>query len=749
MRKIATFVVLSLTASLPVAIDSAHATTDTSPSSYVLDALDESKIVDKDINELDGPQEFETDGSLPSNTPRGRSLSPDTSAQPEDDAEADLESFGDESSSMEGGPGESADPDAVEDSDTPGEDLAPESEQSLAEQETSQPESDDYTLLTEPLETEGFHVAGVTWQGATPEQVDVRAYSNGEWTEWFNLEIDVTGDGKDGTDPIMAAGSEGIQVRASGEVLPDSLDVHLMTGEGNNGTELKSEPQEAGAQPDPDTELEPAENVSVTSERDGQDFLLSDARSNEPAAMQLATTHKSANLKSVPFSQNIVSRTQWGAPREATWRTQYESLQGAIVHHTDGSNSYTQSQAPGIVRGIWNYHTYTRGWGDIGYNFLIDKFGTVYEGRSGSVAANSGEMAVGAHAAPANTGSVGVSVLGSYTGNTTPSNTVLDTIADVIAWQFAMADVDPAGTFTYRNTSGNNVTTNAISGHRDISATLCPGNIYPRLGTIRSSVASKIDEYTPSPTPTPGQRPTFDRAESSGSKWPQDNAWSLGDITGNNTTDLLLRDPDGFIHVYEGRGDNSFRSPFQIGRGWNIFPELYTGVDFDGDSVPDILGIDRNEELFLYSGNGRGGVNEGEQIGRGWNFEHHMVFEEGPSGNPAIVGITKSGILRAYHTDGHGEFTESPVVGNSFAHLIGAVPVGDWDNSGYSDMVYVNESGYLHFMSDPIQNGFSESVQIGQKWDGLTIMPGDSSGGENKLLVISPDGKLKTYIFST
>ncbi|WP_022871608.1 N-acetylmuramoyl-L-alanine amidase [Yaniella halotolerans] len=755
MRKITPLVLLSFTASSLVATETAHATTDTAPSSYVIDLLQESKIIDKELAELENPEEFEIESAARSNIPQGRPVSTDSTAQLEEDSEAEVEhlqeghsrvqeeSLGEDETS-----GESPDNNTVEETPQQQEEQVPDTEPVPDEQE-SPSATGTYSLLTDPLETEAFHVAGVTWEGTAPEQIDIRAYSNDGWSEWLNLEIDETDEGTDGTEPIMAAGSDGIQVRASGEILPDAFNVHLMTGDGSTGEEKGSKASEAEDQPAQDTELKPAENVSATTSRNDHNFLLSNTTVDETPQTQLASNRLSANIKAVPFSKNIVSRTQWGAPRDASWRTRYASLEGAIVHHTAGTNSYTRAQAPNIVKGIWSYHTFTRGWGDIGYNFLIDKYGTVYEGRSGSVDSKAGEMAIGAHAAPANTGSVGVSVLGSYTGNTNPSSTVLDTISEIIAWQFAMADIDPKGTFTYRNSSGNNVSTNAISGHRNISATICPGNIYPRLGTIRNSVASKIDDYAPNPTPTPTQRPVFDRAESSGSKWPLDNAWSVGDLTTNDTTDLLLRDPEGYIHVYEGRGDNSFRSPVQIGRGWNIFPELYTGVDFDGDSVPDILGIDKEEQLFRYSGNGRGGVHEGDQIGRGWNFEHHMVFEEGPGKNPAIVGITNDGILRVYQTDGRGSFTDSPVVGSNFSHLHGAVPVGDWDNTGYSDMVYVTDAGYLHFMSDPIQNDFSNSVQIGQKWDGLTIMPGDSSGGENKLLVIAPDGKLMTYIFTT
>ena len=92
----------------------------------------------------------------------------------------------------------------------------------------------------------------------------------------------------------------------------------------------------------------------------------------------------------------IVSRAQWGV--DETWRVgspSYAAVKMAFVHHTDGSNDYTPSQSAAIVRGIYYYHPRVRGWNDIGYNFLIDRYGTVFEGRyGGSPRARSGRTSM-------------------------------------------------------------------------------------------------------------------------------------------------------------------------------------------------------------------------------------------------------------------------------------------------------------------------------------------------------------------
>ncbi|MDX6436301.1 MAG: hypothetical protein QOK34_1135, partial [Gaiellaceae bacterium] len=111
-------------------------------------------------------------------------------------------------------------------------------------------------------------------------------------------------------------------------------------------------------------------------------------------------------------SPPLLSRETWGA-NEAIRRaapSYAQSVQYAVVHHTAGTNSYSASQSAAIVRGIEVYHVKGNGWNDIGYNFLVDKYGQVFEGRYGGI----DKPVIGAHAEGFNTGSVGVAVLGNY-----------------------------------------------------------------------------------------------------------------------------------------------------------------------------------------------------------------------------------------------------------------------------------------------------------------------------------------------
>src|ERR671936_1788015 len=196
---------------------------------------------------------------------------------------------------------------------------------------------------------------------------------------------------------------------------------------------------------------------------------------------------------SIAGSPPIISRLAWGA-NEAIRRAppQYApTLQFALVHHTAGTNSYTRAQSAAIVRGIEVYHVQGNGWNDIGYNFLVDKYGQVFEGRYGGIDRN----VVGAHAQGFNTGSVGVALLGTYT-RATASPAALRSLDALLAWRLDLAHVDPRSALTYlsggnpRFGAGVPVFLRAISGHRDTGYTSCPGNaLYRQLPAIARGTA--------------------------------------------------------------------------------------------------------------------------------------------------------------------------------------------------------------------------------------------------------------------
>ena len=196
---------------------------------------------------------------------------------------------------------------------------------------------------------------------------------------------------------------------------------------------------------------------------------------------------------SMTGSPPLISRPAWGA-NEAIRRaapSYARTVQLAIVHHTAGTTAYTASQSAAIVRGIEVYHVKGNGWNDIGNNFLIDKYGQVFEGRYGGVDKN----VIGAHAEGFNTGSVGIALIGTYQ-TTAPTTAEKTALVNLLAWRLDMAHVDPLSTLTFvsggdaRFPAGTPVFLRAVSGHRDTGFTTCPGAVlYSTLGALARQAA--------------------------------------------------------------------------------------------------------------------------------------------------------------------------------------------------------------------------------------------------------------------
>lgn len=202
----------------------------------------------------------------------------------------------------------------------------------------------------------------------------------------------------------------------------------------------------------------------------------------------------------------VVSRTAWGSPDGQGSRVaaDYRGVDHLVVHHTADSNSLyaTEPNWAARVRAIWVYHTINRGWGDIGYNYLIDPNGVVYEGRAG------GDNAVGFHDT-ANYGSMGVAMLGTYQ-SMTPRQATQDALVQLLAWKASQRDIDPRASSFYYGCSyskycypynpGSVVPT--IAGHRQVTPghTSCPGDAAMAImPAIRDRVARLMGEGSSQP----------------------------------------------------------------------------------------------------------------------------------------------------------------------------------------------------------------------------------------------------------
>jgi hypothetical protein len=190
----------------------------------------------------------------------------------------------------------------------------------------------------------------------------------------------------------------------------------------------------------------------------------------------------------------ITPRAAWGADRCKPRKTAgYGNVDLAFVHHTDTLNGYSRAQAASVVLGVCLFHRNVNRWNDIGYNFLVDRFGEVFEGRAGGVEA----PVVGAQAGGFNVFSTGVAAIGTYSSVRFPAAGI-NSLAELLAWKLSTLGIPADGTVTVPSNGGpftqfrkgTPVTLNHIAGHRDADSTSCPGSaLYSQLPALRARVA--------------------------------------------------------------------------------------------------------------------------------------------------------------------------------------------------------------------------------------------------------------------
>jgi hypothetical protein len=295
---------------------------------------------------------------------------------------------------------------------------------------------------TGTLEVEPFSLAALTWPaGAESPSATmlIRTRTRRGWSNWFELEDDGHGPDPGGAEANRARrGTDPVLVELS-----DAVEVKLYTSDGVRPSGLRLDLVSPGTDP-------------------------------------------TDSLAAAYGRFTIRTRADWGADESLREQTEpsYGEVSGMFVHHTAGSNSYDEAGVPAIIRSIYVYHVTGRGWRDIGYNFLIDKFGRIWEGRYGGMT----RAVVGAHTLGYNSFAFGAAVLGTYTSKS-PEPEVLGAYENLIAWKFALHDVDPRATVAYPGLA----TLPAISGHRDGVATECPGDeLYGELSTIRQGVTPAL-----------------------------------------------------------------------------------------------------------------------------------------------------------------------------------------------------------------------------------------------------------------
>lgn len=184
----------------------------------------------------------------------------------------------------------------------------------------------------------------------------------------------------------------------------------------------------------------------------------------------------------------IYSRAEWGSPEpngSPSWEPEYREIHRVIVHHTATT---ADGDPAASIRAIWHHHAVSNGWGDIGYNYLVDAAGNIYQGRyyDPNYAETNRVDVVGGHALTWNYGSVGIASIANYSNGVEPSEAVLKSIGNIAAFKIHRYDINPGGFYGEYP---------VILGHRDVLSTACPGGMHDDLPSIRTFAAREYAHY--------------------------------------------------------------------------------------------------------------------------------------------------------------------------------------------------------------------------------------------------------------
>jgi hypothetical protein len=309
-------------------------------------------------------------------------------------------------------------------------------------------------------------LVGIEWQGSSDVRLQPRFMTAaGRWSGWVGAGASAHGPDRPAAplasigDPVWTGGTRLLQIRSSGPLHGAGL--RLVDVSGGVG----------------------AQRVAA-------------ALARSPLAALAASLPLAApSLQAGPGQPPIIARRAWARrmahPRVAP---EYGAVRLAFVHHTENPNGYLAGEVPAMLRAIFFFHREVRGWNDIGYNFVIDAFGRIFEARAGGI----DEPVVGAQAGGYNLVSTGVAVLGSFTARpiSAPARRALQRL---LAWKLALhgvpaqgrvtVHVNPAGAVYSRFPANAPVSLPRIAGHRDADTTDCPGDVlYRQLPAIRPRV---------------------------------------------------------------------------------------------------------------------------------------------------------------------------------------------------------------------------------------------------------------------
>lgn len=581
------------------------------------------------------------------------------------------------------------------------------------------------TSLPEPVT--GYGAVGLTWAHGVEVEEDavgfaVRTRTGDTWSEWMDLDYhddhapdpgtEEARHARPGTDPLLVGDVDQVQVRAAAT---DALPADLRLAVVDPGVATRT----VAAKPALDTDTMDDSSVSDLTTDDG----ATDPPVEEPTP-ELPTEPGEGtdggdeiDLQAATYTPRpqIYSRAQWGADERMRDKSSlsYFEVHAGFVHHTVNANDYSRDEVPGIIRSIYAYHTQSRGWSDIGYNFLVDRFGRIWEGRYGGI----DRPVVGAHTLNYNDYSFAMSAIGNYDIKQ-PSQAMIQAYGALFAWKLSLHGVDASS--TVQRVGSKNF--QAINGHRDAASTACPGRyLFAKIPQIRTLAAEAQRGWagrelesnlasTPHPDlivrrasdgqgfviPTAGLTGFGKGITALSGLTSGDSVVASADLTGDGIGDLVVRTADGGAEIRPGAADGTFGAAAKKVGALEGHDLITPAGDLDGDGLADLVARwPATGRLDVYLGRGDGTFRV-ERQGATW-----------------------------------GDYTL----------LVGA---GDADGDGRADLLARDASGAMWRLPVLAKGGFGSRVAVTGSWQRWTTVSGAGDltrDGRPDLFVRDADSK--------
>lgn len=562
--------------------------------------------------------------------------------------------------------------------------------------------SRDEAVTSVPEPVHGYGAVGVTWEpGADVAEeeirIAVRTRTGEEWSGWTEVHYDAD-HGPDpggpearrarpGTDALLVGEVDDVQVRvSSADGLPADLRLAVV------------DPGEADQTARETPELDPgATDAPAATQRSARG--VEDAPEDGDIALQAAVyTPK----------PKIFSRAQWGADERLRDKgsLRYFEVHAGFVHHTVNANDYTRAQVPALLRGIYAYHTKSRGWSDVGYNYLVDRFGRIWEGRAGGI----DRPVVGAHTLGYNDYSFAMSAIGNFDVKK-PSKAMVQAYGALFGWKLSLHGVDASsgsqrvGSRSFR----------AISGHRDAGSTACPGRyLYAKLGRIRTLasevqagwagrelesdlagaaypdlIVRRASDNQLFVLPTGGLTAFAPKQTAAKGIAGDATATAISDVTGDGRGDLLVIAADGTAQVRPGTAAGRFKAPNPRVIKNLAGHDLVTSVgDLDGDGRGDLVARAANGRLHAFLGkvDGRFAKRQLSIDASGYQLLVGAGDTDG-DGRADLIGRDAAGALWLHRGDGKGGFGNRIAVAGKWKRYATITGIGDLNGDGHPDLL--------------------------------------------------------------